>query len=233
MLGVISSVPVWILLFSSGLVGVMGAMQTHTPLPAHFTQPNFLLLFLFGLGAYAWAYVTNGAIIVAASDAYLHDTVEPLQALRTSLGHAPAMLLAGLLFIIPMALGAIVFVVGMFYVMTRYFAVIPAILLEDKGPVNAFHRSRDLSQGFRWRIFATAALAWVICLIVLYTLQTVAGLLPITPVGIALVNAVVGLLVTPLVWIVITVLYYDQRIRKDAFDLEMMAQQLTPAPAVS
>jgi hypothetical protein len=63
------------------------------------------------------------------------------------------------------------------------------------------------------------------------TLQAVLALVPMVPIARILMNAVVQLFVAPLLPIVLTVLYYDQRIRKDGFDLEVMARGIAPLPA--
>ena len=125
------------------------------------------------------------------------------------------------------------FLVGAIYVALRYFAVVPAVMLENKGPFDAFHRSRDLSEGFKWRILGTMLLSWVIFLAVLFALQMVVAFTHMAPVAQALLNAVVQLFILPLVSIVVVVLYYDQRVRKDGFDLEVMARDLAPVPARS
>jgi hypothetical protein len=116
-------------------------------------------------------------------------------------------------------------------VLARYFGVLPAIVLEGKGPVESFHRSRDLSKDYKWRILGTVVLAFLMFAIVIGTLQALVGLLPVPQTARLLLNAVAQLFVQPIVTIVLTLLYYDQRIRKEGFDLELLAQNLTPAPA--
>lgn len=228
MLFALGSIPSWIVLWMSGFMTFM--TNFNAAVSRLGSGPN--------LGALAWTPVTwcwtlifTGAIVVAASDAYLTGDLDPARAIRAGFSRALPIIGASVLVFIAAFFGVFVFLVGAIYVFLRYFAVIPVLMLEDTGVFDAFHRSRDLSQDFKWRIFGTILLSWIIFWVVLVTLQVTAGLVQVTPVARALINAVAQLFVLPLVSIVQVVLYYDQRIRKDGFDLEVMARDLAPAPA--
>lgn len=233
MLGAVAVVPVWIVVWNSPLFGLASQMQGNpiasieTPgLPVHFGTVGVLFA-----GAYLWSFLVGCAFVVAASDAYLLGTVDAVRAIRVALTNVLPLIIAVILWILACILGFIVFFVGLFYVVARYFAVVPAILLEDNGPIEAFDRSRDLSKNSKLRILGTLALTFLLFLIVVGTLQTVVRLLPVSLTAQLLLNGVVGLFVQPVITIVLTMLYYDQRIRKEGFDMEMSAQRLTPAPA--
>jgi membrane-anchored glycerophosphoryl diester phosphodiesterase (GDPDase) len=117
------------------------------------------------------------------------------------------------------------------YLLLRYFAILPAILLENQTVTDAFHRSRDLSLGFKWRILGTMFLSWVIMFVVIALLQTVFVFVKLPPLAAQLVSAAASIFIGPLITITLTVLYYDQRVRKDGFDLEVATRDLAPAPA--
>ena len=108
----------------------------------------------------------------------------------------------------------------------------PALLFEEIGPFKALGRSYRLTQG-RW--WATLGL-----LVVAYLLVTVIGgiiqfpLLIIAEVaapesalanGLAQgVGSTIGFAITyPYVIAIVTILYFDQRVRKEGFDLLLMA----------
>lgn len=225
MLVALQNTPSWIVLWLSGFMTMMSRI-TPTTNPAS----------LFNFGAFAWfpvtalwAWIFGGAVVVAASDAYLEGIVDPGRALRLALTRAGSLILAGILLYVAFFLGVIALIVGVIYVYLRYFAVVPVLLLEDKSAVDSFHRSRDLSEGFKGRIFGTMCLAWIIFWVVAVAFQTLFAFVPMAPTARALVNAVVQLFAFPLVSIVLVVLYYDQRVRKDGFDLEYMARDIAPA----
>lgn len=230
MLGALAAIPVWLVIVTSPLLGWLNQVQANPLAPATVPVTGVSMYGLFAPVAYLWSFVVSSSFIVAASDAYLLGTVDAVRALRVALTRAIPLLVALFLWSFAAVFGAMLLIVGMFYVFARYFAVLPAILLEHKGPIAAFHRSRDLAKDYKWRILGTLALTALMFFIIAGTLQVVVQLLPVSFTAILLLNGVVGLFVQPIMTIVLTVLYYDQRIRKEGFDLAMQAQQLAPAP---
>lgn len=229
--------PYWIVLWLSGLMSVMAnpmGIGAARPLgPTVGFNPAMALLVPL---TFVWAFVFRGAIIVAASDAYLTGTIEPGRALRTAVAKVLPVIGAALLLGIGCVVAALpTLFIGMVYLLLRYFAILPAILLENQSVTNAFHRSRDLSLGFKWRILGTMFLSWVIMVVVIALFQAVLAIVQsfghVSPLAGQLVNAVVSIFIGPLIAITLTVLYYDQRVRKDGFDLEVMTQELAPASA--
>jgi len=45
------------------------------------------------------------------------------------------------------------------------------------------------------------------------------------------INTVMSTLVAPIAWCVVTVLYYDLRVRKEGFDLQLALEHFGPVPA--
>lgn len=228
MLVALGAIPTWIVLWLSGF---MTFLSTYNPAAGLPTSAFDVGTFAWFPITWFWAWVVRGAVVVAASDAYLTGIVDPARALRVGVSKALPNILVGILLGVAMFFGMFAVLIGAIYVYLRYFAAVPAVLLEDKGPVDAFHRSRDLSQGSKWRILGTLFLTWVIFWVVVVLLQVVLALVPMVPLARVLVNAVAQLFVAPIMSIVLVVLYYDQRIRKDGFDLEVMARDLAPVPA--
>jgi hypothetical protein len=113
----------------------------------------------------------------------------------------------------------------------------PSLVLEPGiSPTGALSRSWSLTRGSRWRMFAllvTMALLLYVPLVGLGTVAAVAlpgGALGATPGTLTLsVVAVVQMLLYPLLYCVLTVAYYDLRVRKEGFDLEVLASNLQPA----
>jgi uncharacterized membrane protein YraQ (UPF0718 family) len=93
-------------------------------------------------------------------------------------------------------------------------------------------RSWSLVRGFGWRILGIRILVGLITGIIsglLVSLLALAGAgLDVN--GQLIVqqaaSAVVGVFVGPVTYIAVTLLYYDVRIRKEGFDIEMLAQSL-------
>jgi hypothetical protein len=224
MLVALGAIPSWVVLYASGFMTMMSSNPAvGLPNGAY----NLGTFWWFPITS-MWAWVVRGAVVAAASDAYLTGDLDPARAIRAGLSKALPNIGVAILLGVAMFFGAIALLVGAIYLYLRYFAAVPALMLEDKGVLDSFHRSRDLSEGFKWRILGTLLLTWIIFWVVVILLQVVLAAVPMAPIARLLVNAVAQLFVAPLMAIVLVVLYYDQRIRKDGFDLEVMARDLAP-----
>ena len=123
----------------------------------------------------------------------------------------------------------------------RLLLVTQVIVIEDVRGSEALRRSWKLMQGNETRAFLVSLFGGVVAYIVSLVLRLPTSILagPKPGPGMAILGGVmsgIGQIVSvPFVSIPFTLLYYDGRIRREAFDLEMMAQNLgTPgrsAPA--
>jgi len=118
---------------------------------------------------------------------------------------------------------------------TRYVLAFPATAVEGLSATTALERSVRLSEGGRWRIFWGLIVPAVPPLMItsgtaalVAHFQASSPLLAGTPIAVAGINGAVtllaSLLFTPYNSIVHTLLYYDQRIRREGFDVERMMQ---------
>jgi len=128
---------------------------------------------------------------------------------------------------------------------------IPATALEDLSGWKGLRRSWTLTQGSRWRIF----IAWMMAIACNLILQSVVGFVAwlvaylaygghhragfnvgIYQLIVYFFYAVAGAVVGPLYPIAVTLLYYDQRVRKEGYDLEVMMEAaglMTPVTAAN
>lgn len=118
------------------------------------------------------------------------------------------------------------------YVACGYGVTTPVVVLEElRSSFDAFGRSWDLTRGFKGKVLGLAIVAFLLCdTIPRQIFQTLAGaLMPSSPgLGIALtvVSVAVPLVLAPVIASVITLMYYDLRVRREAFDLQVLGQQL-------
>jgi len=78
-----------------------------------------------------------------------------------------------------------------------------------------------------WRVLLTMLLAWVIYGAVFTILSLGVNLvLARNPTVSAVVGAIIMCFAYPFLGVVTTLLYYDLRVRKEGFDLEIMTEQL-------
>jgi hypothetical protein len=108
----------------------------------------------------------------------------------------------------------------------------PALVLEDIGAGKAMTRSWGLTKGFRLRIVGLLFVVLIVLMIPFLAIAGVGGMFQSaqpstgTIVLITVASGLVSLVVGPLLYCVLTLVYYDLRVRKEAFDLEMLAAGL-------
>ena len=112
-------------------------------------------------------------------------------------------------------------------------------VLERQGVRSALSRSRALIRGHWWRVLGIAILVgilgWVVGFVISIPALVLGGASVFLPEGFgkaiitvlaALVNIVSDVFVTPIWFCGAVLLYYDLRVRKEGFDLELMAREL-------
>jgi hypothetical protein len=182
----------------------------------------------FGLGIWLVFALMSAVLVVCASQAYLGEPVDVGVAVRRALPRLPLVMLGALCRYALMFVGLFFFVVGAVYVLTRFFAVTPVLVLEGKGIGGAFARSTVLSRGRKWHVFNTLGLASLIYWVLAFGVQIGAAIVGNLTVQ-ALVGAVVTIMVYPVVAITEALLYYDTRITSEGLDIELMAGALDGA----
>ena len=126
-------------------------------------------------------------------------------------------------------------------VWVRYALAIACCVVEDLGVIKSIKRSAKLSKGSRFRIFLIYAVFLLLAVILGAALGGLAGglgtLTTNAPARIMLIyfaSFVASLLTSPLATIGIALAYYDERVRKEAFDLQVMMSSLdSPAASVN
>ena len=126
----------------------------------------------------------------------------------------------------------------------RYSLAMPACVVEDLSTGMAIRRSIDLSQGSRGRIFVLWLLVYAIRMLLgllfgfpflVFGLKHPGHALPLGWLAVSeLAGFVTNTLIGPIYSTGLTLFYYDQRIRKEGFDIEWMMQAagLTPQPGL-
>jgi hypothetical protein len=126
--------------------------------------------------------------------------------------------------------------VGSYAVSVRLLFAPQAIVLENMGGIEGLRRSWRLVQGSFWRVLGITLVLSILVAIIgqgpAYVIAIVANLLPSPVLGLvinATAQSIINVIVLPLQFAAFTLLYYDLRIRKEGFDLQLMALQLAPS----
>lgn len=203
---------------------------------------------IFCLPIYALAV----APLVAATTARYLETETSVWAVYRQFGRRlPSLLLTTFLGGLALALGLVTCIVPWLLIAGQFLFALHASIVENQGPGKALSRSSKLGGGYGGRVlsclFLLGMILWVISLgLNLPLAYAFDSLLNVTPAAdrlygsgvpgagqdaeqeaVALLSGgLAHLLLLPFVVSVVTVLYFDMRIRKEGFDIELLAQDL-------
>jgi Membrane domain of glycerophosphoryl diester phosphodiesterase len=147
--------------------------------------------------------------------------------LAIGLGHALGSGAAALLVVL---FPVMIFVFILLY--TRWLFAAPIVILERVGARAALRRSWQLVRGSTPRVFGITLLVGLITGILgaivgaLLSVVTQLGDENVRLILNQLATLIVAVLIQPISFIVVVLLYYDLRIRREAFDIEMLAATL-------
>jgi len=195
--------------------------------PVTAVAPGLGGLLIYSLCAFALSALFQTAMMFAASETYLGKPVVVADDLKQAVPKMFTVFVAYVLTSLLIGVGALGFLVGAFYVAVLLFAVPAAVIFEKADVGGAITRSADLSKGLKGHIFLTFLLAAVIYMVGYLIVVFFASLLMTISPYVQLIVQALGLtLIVPIFPIVAVLVYYDARIRKEGFDIELMAQQV-------
>jgi hypothetical protein len=157
--------------------------------------------------------------------------ITPGRVWRATMRRFWAILGLGVLRFMLIGVGFFFFMVPGIFLSIRLLVAPVALVVEGAGPASALERSWRLTNGQWWRTCGVEVLkvvmllaAYVLIETPIFVLSLVAG-----PVGwllLAIGGSLVQIFATPFLVAVTVVIYFDLRIRKEAFDLAVTAQRL-------
>jgi hypothetical protein len=177
--------------------------------------------------------LATGACFKAIVDAYLGST----PSWRSSLAFAARRLHSLIwLSILAYVLGAFallgLIVLGV-WLFVSWTVAVPAMLTEDVRGLKALRRSFRLVRGMWWRTFAIFLLGFILAGVLSSIIQGIVASLSFAADSTAAefvltsIGGILGALIsTPFSAAFITVLYVDLRVRKEGFDLQLLAERL-------
>ena len=119
------------------------------------------------------------------------------------------------------------------YIATAYGVTTPVVVLEDlSSSFDAFGRSWDLTRGARGKLFATVAVTLLISQflpgMVVSGMSAAVGLTAGSnwQPFFAVLGSLLGIVLAPILPCALTLAYYDLRVRREAFDIQILSEQL-------
>ncbi|MGA8872728.1 MAG: hypothetical protein WB460_16390 [Candidatus Acidiferrales bacterium] len=226
-----------------GYIGTTRIDPTRTALSGGIAA-GALLSGLLATVVYIAAYLyAQGGTVYAVSELYLGRTTTIGESLRRMRGQAMNLFGVTLLNGIAILVGLILLIVPGIWLACRLIVCVPAALLEDLGARDSLERSYRLTEDSAGRAFVIYLIYFVLAIIVasLFTYpfdvmvalsvvkhpESVRTWLALAQVG----NTIGETLITPILLIATAVFYYDLRVRKEAFDLQLMMNPGGATPA--
>jgi Membrane domain of glycerophosphoryl diester phosphodiesterase len=191
-----------------------------------------VVLYLVGVAA------AQSGTIIAVSSIHLSQPITISEAYR----HVSEMLGRIILLTIGVGmgigLGFLFLIVPGVVLLLMWALAIPVAVLEDASLGEATSRSRALTAGHRGRVFMIylvfsmlsgmvgGALAAPLAVVAILDRNAAHETLAIVQILMVLASYLSQILVTPLMTIAFSLMYYDERVRKEAFDIELMMKGL-------
>jgi hypothetical protein len=161
------------------------------------------------------------------SASYLGEDLSAWASYARALPRLPRLLgtqmLAGLI----IGLGLMLLVVPGIYFYLWFFVVVPVVVIEGLGGTKALGRSRELMRDNIVKGFLLGLVLFILSWIIQKLFEYVGDMIPWPhPMAKNVLGVLLNALMLP-IWTAATVLlYYDLRIRKEAFDLQQLAETL-------
>lgn len=197
---------------------IIGAYKSILPKTGRYVW----LMFLIGVRMFLWiilfSVVIGGGVGILAVLA------------RTMGGSAGSSIVVGLVTFVCIV-GAMIFTL---WILLRYSLAVPASVVEDMKARQAIKRSIELSKGSRGRIFVLflliAVIAFALIAVTQFPFLIAVFRHPKQPISLGtqvlqqVLNFFTSTLLGPIYAIGLTLFYFDQRIRKEGFDIVWMMQ---------
>lgn len=182
--------------------------------------------------------LSSAAALRAVTVAYLGGTPDWRESLQLAVRRFGSLLGLSILMGLGLLLGFALCLAPGVWVGVMWSLAFVALLAEDLSATGALGRSRSLVKGRWWPTFGVLLLAFLLNVVVdqivsipfaigsIFSANSVIGF------GLsAVANIISDVITTPFVAAVFVLVYFDLRVRKEGFDLQLLAQAMGPLPA--
>ncbi len=120
-----------------------------------------------------------------------------------------ALLVAGILAGIGIGIGLLLLIVPGLFLLTIWAVIAPVIVIERRGALESFGRSRELVRGNGWQVFGVILVLFILQFIVTAVIQALANSVSDSFAGFAIGDLIVRLLVAPFSALAAAVLFFE------------------------
>ena len=200
----------------------------------HFLSSR-IAIFIFLLLVSIAYFFAQAAVISAVSQVHLGRPASIGASFAAVKGSMVEVIFAIILTVTAIVFGLIFCLVPGMYLLVVWSLTIPVVIIENRGPLEAIKRSFFLTKGSWFRIFLVLFMVTVIMCSIAFTILIPVFVLMIIwgmqnpqgiPVWILVLFQISIFIATcvavPISLIATSLIYYDQRVRKEGFDLQLM-----------
>lgn len=188
--------------------------------------------------------LANAACFKAVSDTYLGEPPSWRESLRYAFRRLGSVLWLLIVAVVILAIAFAALIVPFIYLFVAFSVALPVLLVERLGGFKALSRSFALTKGRWWATLGTLVVAVILVFIVQFVVGFIVGLVlaavfsgttdsPVLVVILRrLLDGVGRMISIPFFAACVTVIYYDLRVRKEGYDLQLLAEGIgRSAPA--
>ncbi|HEX7132566.1 MAG TPA: hypothetical protein VF228_08325 [Iamia sp.] len=162
---------------------------------------------------------------------YLGEEISWRDSLRFALSRWTRLTALVLVSLVATLLAMAACVLPYFWLSGIWAVAVPALLVEDTGPLRSLGRSKELVRGRFWPVLGTVLLAGLLASVLqgilvapVIVLQLVEASFLLTSILTGVAQLVGSALTLPFTAAVTAVIYFDLRVRKEGYDLELLAR---------
>lgn len=182
--------------------------------------------------------IASAAVLRAVSVAYLGGTPDWRESLRAATHRLRSLIWLAFLMIAGLAVAMMALVGPFFWLGVSWSVAFPVLIAEGLRGTGAIGRSFRLVRGRWWPTFGALALAFmfqffvglVLGLPLIFLTANWEGDSAAALVTSTVVNVVSSVITTPFMAAVLVLVYFDLRVRKEGFDLQLLSQGVGAAP---
>jgi hypothetical protein len=179
--------------------------------------------FVLGIVTLLVTMILTGAVAWAVAGTLVGREPSVAECYRFGYARLWSILWVGVLSVLAITAGFILLVVPGFIVLTHLVCTIPAVVVERRRGGAALSRSWELVRGFGWPVFGALIVTALLTGIVnaIFTAPAGNGWF-----GQGIAAAIGSVVTTPFTALVVGLLYFDLRVRKEQLDVATLAREL-------
>ena len=183
---------------------------------------------LVGLaGVFIW-WLLIGAIAWAIANILIGRQPDVSDCYRNGYRRVWSILLVAILTFLAFVVGLILLIIPGIFVLTRLSVGVPTVVVEQRKGTDALSRSWNLVKGFGWPVFGALLVSSLLAGIVGGILGAIGGDNWFVA---GIFESIASIITMPFLALVVGLIYFDLRVRKEGFDVATLEREVQAAAA--